>query len=110
MADISSDNRRKICTISRLTLIQRRTPLKSSPALRQSGFLEADQREVEETVGAVIFGGTVSEVGKHAAMEAGVVQLHGHGLLEVDAAADRLGGLAVGQAEQELQHTDGGRT
>lgn len=75
----------------------------------EAGLREAGQREAEEAVGAVVFGETVSEVGQHAVVEAGVVQLHGHGVLEVDAAADRLGGLPVGQAEQELQHTDGGQ-
>lgn len=30
------------------------------------------------------------------------------GVFEVDAAADRLGGLPVRQVEQELQDTDGG--
>jgi hypothetical protein len=36
-------------------------------------------------------------------------QLQGHGVLEVVAAAHRLGGLTVRQVEQELQHTDGGQ-
>lgn len=75
----------------------------------QSGLLEAGQREVEEPVGTAVFGEPVAEVGRHAVMETGIVQLHGHGVLEVDAAADRLGGLPARQAEQELQHTDGGQ-
>lgn len=77
--------------------------------VHQAGLLEAGQCEVEEAVSKVVFGETVSEVGQHAVVEAGVVQLRGHGVLEVDAAADRLGGLPVGQGEQGLQHTDGGR-
>ena len=42
-------------------------------------------------------------VGEHAVVEAGIVQFDGQGLLEVDAAAHRLGGLTVRQAEQELR-------
>ena len=75
----------------------------------QTGLLETGQREVEEAVSAVALGETVTEVGQHAVVEAGIVQLHGQGVLEVDAAAHRLGGLPVRQAEQELQHTDGGQ-
>lgn len=75
----------------------------------QAGLLEAGQREVEKAVGAVAFGETVAEVGQHTVVEAGIVQLHGHGVLEVDAAAHRLGGLPVRQIEHELQHTDGGQ-
>ncbi|GAA4803131.1 hypothetical protein GCM10023220_35370 [Streptomyces ziwulingensis] len=75
----------------------------------QSGLREAGQREVEEAVSAIAFGETVTEVGQHAVVEPGIVQFHCHGVLEVDATADRLGGLPVRQAEQELQHTDGGQ-
>ena len=75
----------------------------------QSGLLQAGQREVEEAVGTVALQQTLAEVGQHTVVEAGIVQLHGHRVLEVDAAADRLGGLPVRQAEQELQHTDGGQ-
>ncbi|GGM80718.1 hypothetical protein GCM10012275_59250 [Longimycelium tulufanense] len=50
-----------------------------------------------------------AEVGQHAVVQTGIVQLHGQGVFEVDAAADRLGGLPVRQVEQELQHTDGGQ-
>ncbi|GGX36334.1 hypothetical protein GCM10010341_67270 [Streptomyces noursei] len=75
----------------------------------QPGFLQAGQREVEEAIGAVALGETVAEIGQHTVVEAGVVQLHGHRVLEVDPAAHRLGGLPVRQAEQELQHADGGQ-
>ncbi|GAB2772152.1 hypothetical protein GCM10027073_01310 [Streptomyces chlorus] len=75
----------------------------------QPGLLETGRREVEEAVGAVVLGEAVTEVGRHAVVEAGVVQLHGQGVLGVDAAVDRLGGLPVRQVQQELQHADGGR-
>lgn len=77
--------------------------------VHQASLLEAGQSEVEEAVSTVVFGETVSEVGQHAVVEAGVVQLQGHGVLEVEAAADRLGSLPVRQAEYELQYTDGGQ-
>lgn len=75
----------------------------------QTGLLETGQRKVEEAVRPAFLDEPIAEVGQHAVMEAGVVQLHRVGVLEVDAAADRLGGLPVRQAEQELQHTDGGQ-
>jgi hypothetical protein len=42
-------------------------------------------------------------------MEARIIQLHGQRVLEIDAAAHRLGCLPVGQIEQELQHADRGQ-
>jgi hypothetical protein len=33
-------------------------------------------------VGTVALGETVAEVGRHAVVEAGIIQLHGHGVLE----------------------------
>lgn len=36
-------------------------------------------------------------------------RLHGQGVREIDAAADRFRCLSVRQTEQELQHTDGGQ-
>jgi hypothetical protein len=75
----------------------------------ESGLLQTGECQIEETVGAIALGQTVTEVGQHAVVEAGIVQLYGQGVLEVDAAADRLGGLTVRQAQQELQHTDSGQ-
>jgi hypothetical protein len=66
-------------------------PLRGALA-HQSGLPEAGQRKVEESVSTVIFGETVAKISQHAVVEAGVIQLHGHRVLEVDAAADRLGG------------------
>lgn len=42
-------------------------------------------------------------------MEAGTIQLHGQGVLEIDPAAYRFRCLTVRQTERELQHTDGGQ-
>ncbi|MFI1735590.1 hypothetical protein ACH40E_41620 [Streptomyces acidicola] len=43
------------------------------------------ERQVEKTVGAVVLGEALAEVGQHAAVQAGIVQLHGQGVLEIDA-------------------------
>ena len=75
----------------------------------QSGVLHAGQGEIEEAVGAVALDETLAEVAQDTVMEAGIVQLQGQGVFEVDAAAHRLGGLPVGQTEQELQHANGGQ-
>lgn len=75
----------------------------------QSGLLEPGQREVEEAIGTVVCSETVAEVCQHTVVEPGIMQLHRHRILEVDAAANRLGGLPVRQAQQELQHADGGQ-
>lgn len=47
--------------------------------------------EIEKAVGALALGGTVAEVGEHAVVEAGIVQLHGHRVREVAAVTDSLG-------------------
>lgn len=65
------------------------------------------QREAEQLVGPALLGQALSEVGKDAVMEAGVFQLHAQGVLEVDAVAHGLGGLPVGQLQQELQNRHG---
>jgi hypothetical protein len=75
----------------------------------ETGLLQAFERKVEETVGAAALGETLTEVGQHAVMEAGIVQFHGQRVFEIDAAANRLGRLPVRQTEQELEHTDGGQ-
>lgn len=78
-------------------------------AFTHVGILESNQREVQEPVGTVALGEALSEVGQHAVVEAGIIELQREGIFEVDAAAHRLGGLPVRQAEQELQHTDSGQ-
>ncbi len=75
----------------------------------QAGLREAGERQVQEPVSAVVLGQALAEVGQHAVVEPGIVQLYGHGVLEVDAAADRFSGLPVRQAQEELQHADGGQ-
>jgi hypothetical protein len=68
----------------------------------QPCLLETGQGEVEQAVGAIVLSEAVTEVAQHTVMEAWVVQVQGQGVLEIDAAAHRLGRLPVGQIEQEL--------
>lgn len=77
--------------------------------LEQASPPDPGQREAQQPVGAVAFGEPVPEVGQDAVVEAGVFQFQSEGVLEVDAAANRLGGLAVRQVHHVLQHTDGGQ-
>ncbi|WP_274910904.1 hypothetical protein [Streptomyces sp. WZ-12] len=39
----------------------------------ESGLLQARERQIEKTVGAVVLGETLAEVGQHAVVEAGIV-------------------------------------
>ncbi|GGV06165.1 hypothetical protein GCM10010211_85920 [Streptomyces albospinus] len=70
----------------------------------ESGLLQARERQIEKTVGAVVLVEALTEVGQHAVVEAGIVQLQGHGVLEIDAAADRFRCLPVRQAEQSHEY------
>ncbi|MFF4740870.1 hypothetical protein ACFY2W_34015 [Streptomyces sp. NPDC001262] len=42
----------------------------------ESGRLEARERQIEKTVGAVVLGEVLTEVGQHAVVEAWIVQLY----------------------------------
>ena len=71
----------------------------------QPGLLQPGQGQVKEPVRPPFpFQQPVAEVAEHAVVEAGVVQVEAERVLEVDPAAHRFRGVAVGQAEQELQH------
>ncbi len=75
----------------------------------EPGVLQAGQGQVQEPVRAVVFEKALPELGQHAVVEAGIVQLQAEGVLEVDAAPHGLRRVAVRQAQQELQHADGGQ-
>ncbi|MBB5939230.1 hypothetical protein [Streptomyces zagrosensis] len=60
------------------------------------------QRQAEKSVRPVFLSQALAEVGEHAVVEAGVFQLPTQGVCEVDPAAHGLGGLPVGQFQQEL--------
>jgi len=45
--------------------------------LDQPGFLQPGQRQIEKRVSTVVLGQPVAEVGQHAVVEAGIVQLYG---------------------------------
>lgn len=75
----------------------------------ESGFLQARERQIEKSVGTVVLGKALAEVGQHTVVETRIVQLHGQRVREIDAAADRFRRLAVRQTQHELQHADGGQ-
>lgn len=77
--------------------------------VHEPGLFETGQRQVKQAIGAIALGEAVTEIGQHTVVEAGIVQLQGQGVLEIDATAHRLGCLSVRQIEQELQHTDRGQ-
>lgn len=79
----------------------------SSAFLDQTGTPRPVQGQGQQLVRAVVPGQPVPEVGQHAVVKPGIVQLHGQGVLEVDAAPDGLGCLPVREVEQELQHAHG---
>lgn len=49
----------------------------SDALAHESGLLQARKRQIEDTVGAVVQGQAIAEVGQHAVVEAGIVQFHG---------------------------------
>jgi hypothetical protein len=79
------------------------------PLADQAGLLQAGQGQVKEPVRPSFLQQPVAEVAQHAVVEAGIVELEAERVLEVDPAPHRLGGIAVRQAEQELQHAHRGQ-
>ena len=75
----------------------------------ESGLLQAGECQIEKSVGAVVLGKALTEVGWHTVVEAGLVQLRGERVREIDTAADRFRRLPVRQTQHELQHADGGQ-
>ncbi len=80
-----------------------------SALTHQPGLGEPGQGEIEQPVGAVSFREPVAEIAQHTVMEAGVVQLQGQRVLEVDTTAHGLGHLPIGQVQHILQHAHGGQ-
>lgn len=78
--------------------------------LEQAGPPDPGQCQAQPPVGAVALGEPVAEVGQRAVAEAGVFQLQAEGVREVDAAAHRLGGLAVRLPSLFCQRQNTGRT
>jgi len=76
---------------------------------RQPRLFQADEWQVEETVGAAFFGEALAEVGEHTVRETGIFRFQGHGVGEIHATADRLCCLPVRHAHQELQNAQGGQ-
>ena len=75
----------------------------------QPGLLQPGQGQVKEPVRPAVLQQPVAEVAQHAVVEAGIVEIEAERVLEVDPAPHRLGGVTVGQVEQELQHAHRGQ-
>jgi hypothetical protein len=75
----------------------------------QSGLLQTGQGQIEKPVRPPVLQQAVTEVTEHAVVEAGVVQFEAERVLEVDATAHGLGGIAVGKVQHELQHAHRGQ-
>nr|WP_245589706.1 hypothetical protein [Amycolatopsis balhimycina] len=75
----------------------------------QSGLLQTGQGDIEEAVRPAVALEAVAEVAEHAVVEAGIVEFEAERVLEVDTATHRLGGIAVRQAQQELQYAHRGQ-
>ena len=75
----------------------------------QPGLLQPGQGQVKEPVRPPVLQQPVAEVAQHAVVEARIVEVEAERVLEVDPAPHRLGGVAVRQVEQELQHAHRGQ-
>ena len=75
----------------------------------QPGLLQPGQGQVKEPARPPVLQQPVPEAAQHAVMEAGIVKVKAERVLEIDPAPHRLGGIAVRQIEQELQHAHRGQ-
>ena len=81
----------------------------AGPLADQPGLLQPGQGQVKEPVRPPLLQQPLAEVAQHAVVEARIVEIEAERVLEVDPAPHRLGGVAVGQIEQELQHAHRGQ-
>ncbi len=77
-----------------------------APCADQAEFAASFQEGVEELQFGLAVDQAGAELAEHGVVEAGIGQFQGEGVLPVDAAADGIGGLAVGEALDVLE--DGG--
>lgn len=75
-----------------------------APLDQQPGRPQTVQRQRRQGIGTIVLAEPVTEVRQDAVVEAGILQLHGQGVLDVDPASHRFSGLTVRQVQQELQH------
>ena len=74
----------------------------------RSRIRPSSRQSVQEGVQELLFGLAVDQAGaelaEHGVIEAGIGQFQAQGVLPVDAAADGVGGLAIGEALDVLEH------
>ena len=78
-----------------------------APLADQAEFAASFQEGVEELLFGLAVDQAGAELAEHGVVEAGIGQFQGEGVLPVDAAADGVGGLAIGEALDVLE--DGGQ-
>src|SRR4051812_11681269 len=79
-----------------------------APLADQSEFPASFQEGVQELLFGLTVDQATAELAEHGVVEAGIGQLQGEGVLPVDATADGVGGLAVGEALDVLEDGGGG--
>ena len=82
----------------------RRVGALPAPLADQSEFPEPVQQGVQELPFGLAVDQAGAELAQHGVVEAGIGQLQAQGVLPVDAAADGVGGLAIGEALDVLEH------
>ena len=78
-----------------------------APLADQAEFPASFQEGVQELLFGLAVDQAGAELAEHGVVEAGIGQFQGQGVLPVDAAADGVGGLAIGEALDVLE--DGGQ-
>ena len=79
-------------------------PVRGGAVPDQPGLLQPGQGQVKKPVRPPVHQQPVPEIAQHAVAEARIVEAGAERVLDVDPAPHRLGGVPVGQIEQELQH------
>jgi hypothetical protein len=76
---------------------------------QQPPLTEAVEHPVQQPLALAVAEQSGAELAEDRVVKAGVGQLQAQGVLPVDPAADRVGGLPVGQSLDELQHRGQGQ-
>ena len=80
-----------------------------APLADQAEFPASFQEGVQELLFGLAVDQAGAELAEHGVVEAGIGQFQAQGVLPVDAAADGVGGLAVGEALDVLEDGDQGQ-
>ena len=87
----------------------RRVGALPAPLADQAEFPASFQEGVQELLFGLAVDQAGAEFAQHGVIEAGIGQFQPQGVLPVDAATDGVGGLAIGEALDVLEHGDQGQ-